>query len=214
LEALRLPPESRIAALVKQGVPGYRRLREIAFESEESLSIRWRALMSMALIGRELSLPEIEKGLQHKEWFLRSGSLKAMSRLNSEKSVSWARRLLDDKALVVRSTAVSVLKEQRDLKSGDLLWKKLNSKENYRGNVGLWIRQNIVSTLADFARREDVPKFMALLDGDDVSLHGSAILGLERITQQRLGQPIEPIAYKRTYWRTWWAENHGQNQIF
>ncbi len=214
VEALQLPRAQRLSALAQQGVDGYKALREIAFQSHQSMDLRWRAFMAMAMLGKKLSLPELEQGAQHKDWFLRSGALQALSRVAPEKAIIWARRMLDDKALVVRSAAVKVLREQRDVESSRLLWQKLNAKDNFRGGVGLWVRRNMVMALADFAREEDTGRFIDLLNSSDESLHAVAVQGLERITKKKLGQTFEPLSYKRTYWLNWWAENSGQRTVF
>lgn len=205
-EALGLPIENRVQAVHAQGPQGYRNLTQIMFDEKASMDTRWRAVMAAGRVGNKNSVPELEKALRAKEWFMRNAGLIAISRVDEKKAQTWAEKLLSDKALVVRAAAVDVLHEHGQRSSADLLWKKLYSKENYKGKQSLFIRRRIAETLAKVGSKGDESRFIQVLGDKDEALHISAIAALERITQQTLGSANEPLKFKRAYWQKWWDD--------
>ncbi len=204
--ALMLPLTNRIEAVQAAGPEGYRNLVTIMFDEKQSMDLRWRATMSVGRIGGKLAEPELERALAAQEWFMRNAGLLALARVNQTKALELAEKLLGDKALVVRASAVDVINDYGDAKSTDLLWKKLYSKENYKGKQSLFIRRRIVETLAKVSQHGDEAKFVQVLGDGDESLHGPAIAGLEHITSQKLGGNNEPMKFKRAYWQKWWGD--------
>ena len=115
-------PAERMDQLQVNPKSKYRALRELAFDQKAELRLRWKALMSLALIGREESLPELELAASSPDWFMRDAALKAMVRVSPDAARTWARRFLSDPALVVRTTAVLSISELADKKSLDILY--------------------------------------------------------------------------------------------
>mgnify|MGYP001569274346 CR=1 FL=1 len=199
--SLELPLLERLQDLRAQGPGAYDNLVSIMFNRAESMQVRWKATTAAGRIGGEKSRPALERALKSDEWFMRNAALVAMMPLDRTTGLVWARRLMNDKALVVRSAAVDAL--ANDSASAPLLWEKLYSKENFKGRHSLFIRRRIVEALAENEKPGREAKFVALLSDKDESLHAPAIEALERITQKRLGHANEPIKFRKAKWEKW-----------
>lgn len=203
LAVLDLPFENRIAALRAQGPSGYRNLRAIMFDPKSKIDSRWRSTMAVGRLGGKLSLPELERASHAEVWELRSAALTAVARFDQDAASKWARRLLKDKALLVRLTAVETLDTIQDRGAVSILWSELESRQNFKRNQSLFIRRRIVETLAKLEKAGSESRFIALLDDEDVKLHGPAIAGLERLTGKKLGAPSDSPARRRALWQQW-----------
>lgn len=204
--ALSMPMTNRMQLLHSQGPAGYRNLVAIMFNSKESMDNRWRSVTAAGRIGGEHARPELERALKAKEWYMRNAALVAMTQIDRETTIRWARALLSDKALVVRAAAVEALGELKDAESSTLLWQKLYAKENYKGQQSLFIRRRILEALAKTEPRGREGKFIEALSDKDESLHPVAVFALEKMTQKRFGTMKEPVRAKRVYWQQWWRE--------
>lgn len=206
LNALGLPLPNAMKALSSQGVSGYKNLQSLAFSLEQPIEVQWKALMMLSVLGGNLSLPQLEAAASSDQWYMRNAALMNLSRVNRDKAVQWARKLLTDPSLIVRTSAVQTIKDLHDTESADALWTQLYNRQNFRQGQSLWVRRRITETLADFARKGDEARLVGVLRDSDQTLYPSAIEGLEKITQQKLGQPRESIAFKRQYWQRWWEQ--------
>lgn len=205
LAVLDLPFANRIAALRAQGPTGYKNLRALMFDRKSKIDSRWRATMAVGRLGGELSLPELERASKAEVWELRSASLIAVSRFDRVTASKWSRRLLKDKALLVRLTAVQTLDTIQDRSAIPELWTQLESRQNFKGQQSLFIRRRIVETLAKLEGTGSESKFIALLEDRDSKLHQPAITALERLTGQSLGKPGDPLPRRRALWQQWSA---------
>lgn len=206
--ALGLPLENRIQAILQQGPSGYRNLVEIMFNAKMPHDTRWRAVTAAGRIGGEMSEPELTRALQSSDWFMRNAGLVAMTNVNRGEAIAWARRLMSDKALIVRVAAVDTLADLNDQRSLPLLWEKLYSKENYKGKQSLFIRRRIVETLAKLEQPGNEKRFIEILGDKDEALHAPAIAALEKMTKIRFGTEKEPMKAKRAQWQKWWSERN------
>lgn len=207
-EALRLPLGERLSALQMQGPQGYRNLRQIMFDEKQGMEARWRSVIAAGMIGGTESKPELEQALKSREWFMRNAGLLAMVKADRAAAIKWARILLSDKAMVVRAAAVDVLGDLKDPSSLNLLWTKLNAKENFKGKQSLFIRRRIIETLAAQEVQGREAKFVSVLADQDESLHAPAIQALERLTAKTMGVPQEPVKFKKAHWQRWWKEKN------
>jgi HEAT repeat protein len=203
LSELQLPAKARVAKLKRRGKKGYRRLQKLAFDHKLPLKVRWKALASMAIIAKSESLPDLEKAVRSKDWFMRDAGLKAMRFASPNSARPWARRLIEDPSLIVRTSAVQTMKKLKDQKSIPLLWKSLYDKKNFRNTQSLWVRRHIVETLSLLESEKSLSRFIHILKDRDKSLHKPAVYALERLTRKRLGKKNEPIEHKRAYWLKW-----------
>jgi len=203
-DALQLPADNRLAALLAQGPQGYRNLNHIMFDSQGAMDLRWRAVNAVAQIGGAESKPELEKALKSRDWFMRNAGLLSMANIDRKSGVKWARQLLSDPAMVVRAAAVATLLDLKDQDSTTLLWKKLYASENFKNHESLFVRRRIVEALAALETSGREAKFVALLNDKDTTLHPVAIHALERLTQQTLGRPTDSVQVTREQWQNWW----------
>jgi hypothetical protein len=204
-EALDLPISNRLQALESQGEQGYRNLVSIMFDEKMPMETRWRAVTAAGRLGGKQATPEIERALGRSEWYMRNAGLVAMAGVDPESAARWARKLISDKALVVRTAAVETIAELKDHASAALLWQKLYAKENYRRGQSLFVRRHIVETLAVLEPVGSEGKFVEVLSDKDTSLHPLAIFALEQMTKQRFNESA-PLPLQREHWQSWWKE--------
>jgi len=208
--ALSLPYQNRVSVLERQGPEGLRSLVSTMFDEKAPVELRWRAVISVGKIGKTYMSPELERAAQSKDWFMRNAALIALEDANPTLARKWARSLLRDKALVVRSAAVDTLVHLHDVTSTDLLWTQLESKQNFRGTQSLWIRHQIVDALSALPVKGDTSKFVALLDDGDEKTQAAAIHALESRTGTTLGKAQEPVKFRKAYWVKWWREHASE----
>lgn len=207
LVALGLPLENRLSTLKSEGTAGYRNLIALMNDESAPMEARWRAVTAMGRLGGKLSLPELKQALHSKVWYLRNAALVSSVQIDHDQALTWAKELISDKALVVRSAAVDVMTDLKDARSKAILWQKLNSKENFRGKQSLWIRRKIVESLASIEEKGSEQKFGQILSDKDETLYPSAIKALERITEQNLGLRDDAPKAKRIQWQAWLKQN-------
>lgn len=205
-EALLLPMENRASALKAHGSKGEAALAALMFDQTASMDLRWKAITSAGLLGSQSLKSQIQKALVAKEWFVRNAALVALESIDRNEAKIWAKKFLDDKALVVRSAAVETLARLEDRTAASILWKKLSAKENFRGNQSLWIRKQITTALASLDKSESHGRFIDLLEDNDEGVQEAAVKALEVRTGQQLGSDKEPVKFKRAYWQQWWRE--------
>lgn len=178
-------------------------LAAIAFDSNLTVKTRWRALMSLAISQEERSLVYLENAVKSKDWFMRDAGLIAMGQIAPQRALYWARRLIHDPALVVRTTAVLIFKEKGQIDDVGLLWKELNNTINFKKGQSLWIRHHIVTALAHLSSPVDVPKFIPLLDDSDHRVRNASIIALETLTGQKPRYKSQDITQKVAHWKNY-----------
>jgi len=184
--ALQMPLPNRLKALGLQGPKTFSQLQQIADSKSEGLELRWRAITAMGRLEPFRARPQLETALKSQDWYLRNAALVVLHYGERSWAVDWAKKLLDDDALVVRTAAVEALSEMNAIEAEDVLWQKLYAKENFKNGQSLWIRKHIAQTLARFARPGQERAFQKLLMDEDQSLHASALQGLTKLTQKDL----------------------------
>ncbi len=196
--ALEMPKKNRYATL-QQTVKSPNQLDAIAMDDTLPMQTRWRSITAMSELFNDKSMPFLEKYLKNSEWFMRNAAIISASRLDHEQALKWARQLLDDKSLIVRTSAVQAITHLNGIEAKADLWAKLNSNENFHRGHSLWVRRYIVEALAKFADRSDEQKFIKVLLDSDERLHAPAIQALTRITGENLARG-KNLEQKRTAW--------------
>lgn len=186
LEILKLPAQNRRMVLRGQDEKYYKPFLDIAFDSKNSMSLRWQAVMAAAEVGGKKSIPVLMKAVEHDLWYMRNAALVALNQVSPAEGQKIAQKLLKDPALVVRSAAVETLAENSTLEVRDLLWNELDQKYNFKGQQSLWIRHQIVEALAKNPEKYELELFARILSDKDERLHGPAVAGLEKITGLKL----------------------------
>lgn len=184
--ALQMPLPNRIKALSMQGPKTFERLEQIARSKSEGLDTRWRAVTAMGRTEPLRARSFMEEAMVSPDWGMRNAALVVVQYGEREWAVDWAKKLLSDDALVVRTAAVEALNKMNAIEAEGALWQKLYAKENYKNGQSLWIRKHIAQTLARFARPGQESEFKRLLSDNDTSLHSSALQALTKLTSQNL----------------------------
>jgi hypothetical protein len=194
------PMEVRVREFAKVGDKVYPFLVRTAFDKNESLLERWRAVTTMGRFDPLRFRPELDKALISPEWFMRNAALIALQTDERARAVAWSIRALEDEALVVRTQAVRNLIELNAREAEPLLWHQVSAKRNFRGKESLWIRTHIAEALARFTGPGRTRHFQKLLQDSDERLHKWAIMGLETSTGMKLSAGKEPIEIHRQKW--------------
>lgn len=202
-EILSMPAANRVevAKLRKnQLIPP---LDKIAFSDKTDFQTRWSALVLLAQIQGPAAEKTLEKALNHKEWFLRNAALLTYPQVLPKKAAGVAVRMLEDKALVIRSAAIEILEANLEADKREVLWTELDHPRNFRKKQSLWIRPQILAALSKEPTTRELPLFLNHLRDTDTKLHPHAIQALERMTRQSLGKSDTKLADKRELWLKW-----------
>lgn len=202
-ELLSMPADNRRLIAKSRGAEFVSELETRAFDQEESFGVRWKAFILAAQIRAGKSESLLKKGFKSKEWFMRNAALVAATDVNPRKAKEMAVDLLNDKALVVRSAAVSVLSAKLDDDGREALWEQLENKNNYRKKQGLFIRSQILQILAKDPLKKELPLFVRHLKSNDERMHPAAIVALEKVTSKKIGSSKDSLNQKRSLWVKW-----------
>jgi len=179
-------------------------LRKIAFRSDSDLQIRWRALVLAArLLGPKMK-GDIVSASRSNDWFMRSASMMAANELSPDEGLTLARRMVHDKALVVRSAAVDILGQSEELTDRNLLWNIIRDPINKRKGQSLWIRSQALQLLVRTPQKKEIPQFISLLKENDLELQALSIQALEKVSNFQFGSNQDSIEDHRKRWVSWW----------
>ncbi len=149
------------------------------------MGARWAALLKAGELASAEEVDQIRTFSTNKEWYMRNAAMVALSKLNTEYAVDEAKKLVKDKALVVRSAAVDMLATKYTLENRNILADELSKKYNFKGKQSLWIRPQIMKHLATRASSDDRAFFARYLFDQDDSIGEMAAMTLEKITDVR-----------------------------
>ena len=184
-------------------IPNNGDLAAIAFNKDLTVKTRWRALMALAVTEEEKSLVHLERAVRSKDWFMRNAGIIAMNQIAPERALTWARRMIHDPALVIRTTVVLVFQQRGQIADIDLLWRELNNKINFKRGESLWIRHHIVTTLATLSSPSDAPKFLNLLDDADQRVRKASVMALESLTGNQPAYKGNSLTQKVAHWKNY-----------
>ncbi len=202
-EVLSMPAANRVGVALLRKNQMIAPLNKIAFTEKADFQVRWSALVLLAQIQGPLAEMTLDRALEHKEWFLRNAALLTYPTLFPNKAAKVALKMLEDKALVIRSAAIEVLEVRMDPEVREALWTELDHPRNFRKKQSLWIRPQILQVLAVNPGNRETLLFLNHLRDPDLKLHPFAIQGLERITGQTLGKTDQSLTDKRDLWLKW-----------
>lgn len=201
LDLLQLPSENRRMALQEASGDMFQKLSDLAFSDAQPMSVRWRALVSLSDVSKDKSLPLLKKAAESGKWFMRNAALIALEDSHPLQAEAIAKKLLKDKALVVRSAAVQVLKKYPSEANRDLLWSEMDEKYNFRRDASLWIRSEIVQILSEKPQSHELKIFAHLLKDKDNRVGVAAIQGLEKLTGVNLNDGNATTQKRLAAWR-------------
>jgi hypothetical protein len=209
-EVLSLPSENRSQVLSGGAEDLYKDYIAVAFSETQSMRLRWKALMMAAETRREKATDDLLKASTHKQWFMRNASLVALAEFNDGEAQKLAKKLLKDKALVVRSAAVEVLQKSARPEVRDLLWEELAQSYNYRNKESLWIRAQIVDALASKPSDHELKMFTKLIQDKDQRVQFAAVAGMEKLTGVKLGEAKMPPEKLVLLWQDYVRKEKAQ----
>ena len=184
-------------------IPNNRDLASIAFNKTLTVKTRWRALMALAVTQEEKSLVHLERAVKSRDWFMRDAGIMAMNQVAPTRALIWARRMIHDPALVVRTTVVQVFRQRGQIADVDLLWGELDNKINFKRGESLWVRHHIVTALATLSSPADAPKFLRLLDDSDQRVRKAAVGALESLTGNEPSYKDSSLTQKIAHWKNY-----------
>lgn len=202
-EILSLPGPSRVAIARERKSEIGSGLEGLIFNREAEFGLRWKAVMLFAELEKGKSTNVLDRALQSSEWFLRNAALTAYQAAAPSKAGGIALKMLDDRALVVRSAAIDILERNLGTEAREALWGEIDLPRNFRQKQSLWIRPQILRALAIDPKQRELPLFVDHLRGADHRMHVHAIAAIERITQETKGAKSESASAKRDLWLKW-----------
>ena len=159
--------------------------------------------MALAVTQEEKSLVHLERAVKSRDWFMRNAGIIAMNQIAPERALIWARRLIHDPALVVRTSVVPVFRQRGQIADRDLLWRELDNKINFKKGESLWIRHHIVTALATLSSPVDAPKFLKLLDDADQRVRKASVMALESLTGSEPAYKGKNLTQKVVHWKNY-----------
>lgn len=158
---------------------------EAAFDSQGSIKDKWAAMMKLAQ-DQKISEEIFYRATQDKDCFTRNAGLVALNHRNPERSIAVAEKLLKDKALIVRSAALEIIKKYPHKMNRTLLWKELDQKYNFRSGQSLWIRKDLMIALAETPLKSEKPLFEKLQKDQDLDIRLGATTASLKLSKHSL----------------------------
>jgi hypothetical protein len=160
----------------------------ITFASDKKLDMnsRWQALIKAAGSASGDQVDEIKKFSSSEEWYMRNASLVALAKINRAAAMVEAKKLIQDKALVVRSAAVDVVAKDLTQDNKDLLLAEFNQPYNFHKKSSLWIRKQIVESISATAGVSDRGFFAKNLFDSDREVAELSARALEKISGESM----------------------------
>jgi hypothetical protein len=159
-----------------------------ATDKKLDMSSRWQALIKAAEAASGDQVDEIKKFSSSTEWYMRNASLVALAKINPTAALVEAKKLIQDKALVVRSAAVDVMAKDLTQDSKDILLTEFNQPYNFHKKSSLWIRKQIVESIAANAGISDRGFFAKNLFDSDREVAELSARALDKISGENLSE--------------------------
>ena len=158
---------------------------QIARAKNQSLPMaqRWDALIKSAEEADGTQIKQVLEFAKSKDWYMRNALLVALDKMGTDLVYDNAKRLVSDKALVVRSAAVDILTRLESQEVRELLAKELNRNYNFVGKKSLWIRAQIMKNLVKKPYQSEKEYFAKLLFDNDPEISTMSMQALEKISQ-------------------------------
>lgn len=157
-------------------------LQAIAFNDNEEMRVRWRALVALAKTEKAAAKEDLSKAFHSKVWYMRNGALLASPYAGKKWSQKWAKYLFEkDEALLVRMAALDLIAQEKKDENAKLLWEKLDSPKNFHNGQSLMIRGRIMKALETWGFAQDKAKFKKYVSDADEVVREHAALALKRL---------------------------------
>lgn len=146
------------------------------------MSTRWSALIKASNLADHRQIDSIKQFTRSEDWYMRNAALVALKKFGQEYADAEAKKLVSDKALVVRSAAVDILAQKMTLDNKAILIGELSKSYNFKGKQSLWVRPQIVNHLVRVAEADDQRFFAKCLFDQDIKISQAAVKALTKIT--------------------------------
>jgi HEAT repeat protein len=160
----------------------------LASDKKLDMNSRWQALIKAAELASLEQVDEIKKFSSNEEWYMRNASLVALSKINRAAAMAEAKKLIQDKALVVRSAAVEVVAKDLTQDNKELLLAEFNQPYNFHKKSSLWIRKQIVESISAVASASDRRFFAKNLFDSDREVAEISARALEKISGESINE--------------------------
>ncbi|MBY0554942.1 hypothetical protein K2P97_10470 [bacterium] len=157
-----------------------------AADKKLNMNSRWQALIRAASYAGADQVEQIKNFSKSEEWYMRNASLVALAKVSPQAAQIEAKKLIQDKALVVRSAAVDVIAKDLTSDHKDLLASELNQPYNFHKKSSLWIRKKIIETISASAGASDRSFFVKNLFDSDKEVAELSARALEKITGEKV----------------------------
>lgn len=149
------------------------------------MSERWSALQKASDLASGEDFSKIVAFADSKDWYMRNASLIALDKSGNGMVYDQAKKLITDKALVVRSAAADILARLNNDDVKKIFSMEMDKKYNFSGRSSLWIRKQMMSHLIQNPVKADRDFFMKYLSDDDQEIALLSTKALEKITDIR-----------------------------
>lgn len=133
---------------------------------------RWMATFLLGKIMGEKSAPFISKFAKHPSWVMRMASLKTLLALKQKQYADSYKELLSDNSMLVRSQALSNIRELKITEAAPNVWAMLYDKRNYHANKKdqnhkrMDIIKNVVKTVGDLEFKKATSPLLTMIQKD------------------------------------------------
>ena len=149
---------------------------------------RWQSLTKAGEIAKPEQIDELKTFSKSSDWFMRNAALVALESISLDEASDQARILIQDKALVVRSAAVSTLAKKMTRETKQIFASELEKSYNYSGHQSLWIRPQMMQHLVKSVSVDDRHFLVRYLFDSDKKVAILSANALEKITDVRFDE--------------------------
>lgn len=188
LEILSLPNMNAKEILQTRGESS-KILKKIAFADDQPMKVRWKSLITFVELNPKNSMDVLNQASENEEWFMRNAAMVASANYDSSVAVDMAKKLIKDKALVVRSAAVDALVKIEPNDIREIFWNEIKADYNFKNKQSLWVRDSMAQYLAERPLNYEKSKFEDLAHdpSEEIQQHSkSALLKIKNSVQNSL----------------------------
>lgn len=168
-----------------------------AKNSSYPMSQRWKALLSATELAQGDQLSKIAEFSKDKDWYMRNAMLVAFDKSGNNSVYDYAKILIQDKALVVRSASADILMRLNNQEVRKVFSQEMDKSYNFKGKSSLWIRPQMMKYLASQPAKNERDFFVKYLYDKDLKVASLSAEALEKITHIRFsGKNSEEVVSK------------------
>ncbi len=149
------------------------------------MSQRWAAVMKATDVATGEEFNKILSLANNKDWYMRNASLVALDKSGNDMVYDQAKKLITDKALVVRSASVDILSRLQNDEVKQIFSTEMEKPYNFKGKSSLWIRKQMMGHLIKNPQKSERDFFIKYLNDSDMEVASLSTQALEKITSIR-----------------------------